>query len=245
MPSRKNLALILLALVISSGAIVSGKETPQKQIIFVYNQVGYYPQENKVIYIQLDQPYNELKMNYILSSSSKIGQILLNGTPQYAGYQFNEFYYSVDLSNFADIGTYQLTVSIPGYPSASILLTINPEVYNQALLRATQFYYYQRSGSAINSFLPGYPSRPADCLDDGEVMTDTGNWVYHNMSGGWHDAGDYGKYMEWFSNTQWATYCLAATYENDPNFFNNCTKYYGGILPERFSRGIVGCRFSK
>ncbi len=154
MPSRKNLALILLALVISSGAIVSGKETPQKQIIFVYNQVGYYPQENKVIYIRLDQPYNELKMNYILSSSSKIGQILLNGTPQYAGYQFNEFYYSVDLSNFADIGTYQLTVSIPGYPSASILLTINPEVYNQALLRATQFYYYQRSKSLLTAFCP-------------------------------------------------------------------------------------------
>jgi hypothetical protein len=241
--TRKGLGIMLLALIFASGVIVGAKAIPQNQMTFVYNQVGYYPQDAKVVYVQLNQQSSAADMNYVLSSTANGAQTLWSGKPQYAGTQFDEYYYSIDLSNLTVAGTYQVTVAIPGYQSSSISLTVSPNAYDTALLRATQFYYYQRSGSAINSFLPGYPSRPADCLDDGLVMADNGSWVYRNMSGGWHDAGDYGKYMEWFSNTQWATFCLAECYENSPAFFDTCTKYYGGALPDVLAEALWGADF--
>ncbi|HEX9999277.1 MAG TPA: glycoside hydrolase family 9 protein, partial [Actinoplanes sp.] len=79
---------------------------------------------------------------------------------------------------------------------------IGAEAYAKLRTDALKFYYTQRSGIAIDEALrPGY-SRPAGHVDvapnlgDGKVPCQPGVCDYTlDVTGGWYDAGDHGKYV--------------------------------------------------
>lgn len=94
---------------------------------------------------------------------------------------------------------------------------IGADAYERLRLDSLKYYYTQRSGIAIRDDLrPGY-GRAAGHLDtapnrgDGDVPCQPGVCAYTlDVTGGWYDAGDHGKYVV---NGGIATWELLSTYE--------------------------------
>ncbi|MFE9836510.1 glycoside hydrolase family 9 protein [Streptomyces sp. NPDC005551] len=94
---------------------------------------------------------------------------------------------------------------------------IGASAYESLRVDALKYYYTQRSGIAIaDSLRPGY-ARPAGHVDvapnrgDGRVPCQPGLCDYTlDVTGGWYDAGDHGKYV---INGGIATWELLSTYE--------------------------------
>ncbi|MHA1338845.1 MAG: glycoside hydrolase family 9 protein [Promethearchaeota archaeon] len=91
------------------------------------------------------------------------------------------------------------------------LFKISQDVYDKAGEMAQIFFYYQRCGTNVQSIVPDYFGYKACHLDDGLYFNGS-DWIYKNLTGGWHDAGDYNKYMEDSYNTQFSTFTLTLSY---------------------------------
>lgn len=99
---------------------------------------------------------------------------------------------SVRLADFSALdqpGTYVLELS-SGQRSAPF--HIAPDVYRDALRLTMRSYYGQRCGCAVD--LGGGYAHPACHLSAAYHASSGKNGVFHNR-GGWHDAGDYGRYI--------------------------------------------------
>jgi endoglucanase len=112
-------------------------------------------------------------------------------------------YYIYDLAN--NVGSYRFE--------------IDDCVYQAALKQAMRFYYYQRCGVAKQ--VPYTAAGWADAACHTGTQQDTDCRLYNNtnvstsknLSGGWHDAGDYNKYV----NFTWNPMCdLLLAYEENP-----------------------------
>jgi len=94
---------------------------------------------------------------------------------------------------------------------------------------AYRFFYYQRCGMAVPSF------HAACHLDDGKMPDGS----HRDLSGGWHDAGDYNKYNGY---TPESVYALAFAYDRRKTFFDQFDRDANGradILDE----AIWGAKF--
>ena len=93
-----------------------------------------------------------------------------------------------DFSAFTTPGTYQLEVD----GTLSDPFTIAPTVYANALRLTMRGYYGQRCGCSVD-LGNGY-KHPA-CHLDGAFDPTSGHTGSVPNAGGWHDAGDYGRYI--------------------------------------------------
>lgn len=104
-----------------------------------------------------------------------------------------------DFSNFVDQGTYYVYDSINN--TRSFTFDIDACVYNTPLVQAMRTFYYQRCGIAKTSQHAGGAWADAACHIASQQDTDcrlynnTSASTSKNLSGGWHDAGDYNKYV--------------------------------------------------
>ena len=99
---------------------------------------------------------------------------------------------TADFSNFQKIGTYYLDV--PGV-GRSWSFSIRPDVFSRTYYLAMRAFYGQRCGTEVDlgAEFPGY-SYPA-CHLKGEFHASAGKQGPRDNVGGWHDAGDYGRYV--------------------------------------------------
>jgi endoglucanase len=99
---------------------------------------------------------------------------------------------AADFSNLRESGEFFL--DIPGV-GRSAVFKISPDVYVRTFYLAARGFYGQRCGTAVDlgPEFPGY-SHPA-CHKDGRFDPSSGKQGQRETSGGWHDAGDYGRYM--------------------------------------------------
>jgi endoglucanase len=98
-----------------------------------------------------------------------------------------------DFSAFHAAGRYRIVVA-PGDTSEpfGIADTIDNDVYRKSL----KGFYFQRCGVALVSAAAGPFIHPACHTADGTFHASTdSSGVKHAATGGWHDAGDYGKYV--------------------------------------------------
>jgi endoglucanase len=104
-----------------------------------------------------------------------------------------------DFSSLTTVGSYYIfdvTNNVGSYR-----FEINDNVYIEALKQATRMFYYQRCGVA--KLAAHAQSAWADGVCHKGVNQDTDCRLYNNtaastskdLSGGWHDAGDYNKYV--------------------------------------------------
>lgn len=107
----------------------------------------------------------------------------------------------------------------------SYTFRIANDVYNDALKHALRTYYYQRCGTAKTVPYAGTNYTDAAChdgalqdLDCRDVTDPTNVSLSKDLSGGWHDAGDYNKYV----NFTWAAMdYLFDAYEQNPSVFGD------------------------
>jgi endoglucanase len=99
---------------------------------------------------------------------------------------------AADFSKLAKSGKYYLDV--PGV-GRSWDFAIGPQVYARAWYLAMRSYYGQRCGIAVDlgPEFPGY--KHAACHLEGAWHASSGKSGPRESKGGWHDAGDYGRYV--------------------------------------------------
>ncbi len=99
---------------------------------------------------------------------------------------------TADFSSFRKPGQYYLEV--PGV-GRSWPFSIGPEVYHRAYYLTARAFYGQRCGTAVDlgPEFPGYSY--SACHLKAQFHPSSGREGPSNLTGGWHDAGDYGRYV--------------------------------------------------
>lgn len=97
-----------------------------------------------------------------------------------------------EFSAFHDPGRFELSVA--GAPR-SYPFEIGSGVYRRAYVLASRFYYGQRCGTAVNLGGEFAAYRHAACHWDAAFHPSSGRTGSLHNHGGWHDAGDYGRYV--------------------------------------------------
>ena len=97
-----------------------------------------------------------------------------------------------DFSKLSRPGTYYVEVDGTGH---SYSFAIGPAVYERAFYLAMRSYYGQRCGVAVDlgEEFPGYKHEA--CHLEGAYHATSGKSGAVKSAGGWHDAGDYGRYV--------------------------------------------------
>lgn len=103
---------------------------------------------------------------------------------------------TVQLADFSALtkpGKYVLNVDGVG---GSVPFVVADDVYNNSLELQLAALHGQRCGMAVTVQYDGVDYTHGAChLSDGKMSFITGEEQVLNGNGGWHDAGDYGKYM--------------------------------------------------
>lgn len=149
-----------------------------------------------------------------------------------AGYcrEWDLYHWEGDFSDYAIPGRYVVEAMVDGtdYYSPPFEIRESLLVPETAEL-AYRFFYYQRCGVAVPSF------HAACHLDDARMPDGS----HRDLSGGWHDAGDYNKYNGY---TPESVYALAFAYDRRKTFFDQFDRDENGradILDE----AIWGAKF--
>ncbi len=183
-------------------------DTTNSQIYI--NQAGYLPALPKIFYTSVsadsffviqsstgDIEYRD-ELNFSISSDPATGLTLFFG----------------DFSSFENIGNYFILLS-SGDSSNSFFIssTAFDDVYKKSL----KGYYFQRCGTALLQPYAGVYHHTPCHPGDGFYHSSTGQSGYRLSTGGWHDAGDYGKYVV---NSGITVGTLLLAYESFPEKFN-------------------------
>lgn len=181
----------------------------------VINQVGYYPGRTKSAFlINLNNPTtNQVK---ILDAKTRktvfvtqLGQPLKDSASQ-------DLIQTIDFTDFNQEGSYYLKLG----NLESYVFPIGRKIYQDAFTKLLRSYYLQRCGIAINDPVTGLNHPPCHLSDGIIAHQDNFHQAGESLSatGGWHDAGDFGKYV---GPTAVTVGRLLSLYEQYPSLFSD------------------------
>ena len=170
-------------LVCATGA----KAADSKSIQIKVDQVGYLPDSPKLALITSQASSFEVKR--ALDSKTVFKGSL---RPAMQDADTGDAVQTADFSKLKETGTYY--IDVPGV-GKSWTFSIRPDVYSRAYYLAMRAFYGQRCGTTVDlgPEFPGY-THPA-CHLKGEFHASSGKQGEWDNVGGWHDAGDYGRYV--------------------------------------------------
>jgi len=177
--------VLLLVLPIGTIQTAYAAETPSAQI--KVDQVGYPPESTKIAVVTAPATRFEVKR---ASDDAKVFQGEFG--PPVQDVDSGDYVLLADFSKLRATGAYYLNV--PGV-GRSWPFSIRQDVYSHTFYLAVRAFYGQRCGTAVDlgPDFPGY--QHAACHLKGEFHTSSGKQGERDNIGGWHDAGDYGRYM--------------------------------------------------
>lgn len=206
----KNIIIRLLSFFILS---LFGCEQNDSQPKMIYNQVGYFTNGPKVLYVA-----PEIKNVAFYDAD---GQLVLNVIPEDAKYwDFSDnSVKKVDFYKISDNGIYN--VRLNNVLHTSIKISENPALeINKASLKA---FYYNRSGTEITEEFGGKFARDAGHPDtivyvhSSAATEDRPENTILSLPKGWYDAGDYNKYIV---NSGITTYTLFRALEDFADYYS-------------------------
>lgn len=203
----------------------------------VINQIGYYPYWYKSAFL-LNANKASIDKAQLINCKNKKPVLSINPGKQLKDATSQDVIQTLEFTNFHQQGCYYLKYGdIKSYP-----FQIGNNIYEQPLAKMLHSYYLQRCGTAINDPVTGI--HHATChLNDGIVAhNDTVHRAGKQISaqGGWHDAGDYGKYI---ASTTVTVARLLSLYEQAPSLFkdNQLTiPESGNAIPDLLDEVKVG-----
>ncbi|TYQ16271.1 UNVERIFIED_CONTAM: dockerin type I repeat protein [Acetivibrio alkalicellulosi] len=99
-----------------------------------------------------------------------------------------------DFSDLKIPGEYYIKVDADGIEN-SLNFMIGEDIYNSLLIDSSRYFYYQRQGiELVPPFAPDYPRSDKTPQDSAAVFR-SGTRDPIDVTKGWYDAGDYGKYV--------------------------------------------------
>ncbi|MBN2280681.1 MAG: glycoside hydrolase family 9 protein [Candidatus Marinimicrobia bacterium] len=177
------------------------------------NQVGYLSQSQKPVYfLNGDESFSLVekttgkevysgKIYEIKQSDPATGQTIYEG----------------DFTPFQQAGEYIIQTPKNGR-SASFFIRQN--VYDNLYQESLKTFYIQRCGLELTSEFAGDFVHPACHTKDAEYHRDVQKSGLREVSGGWHDAGDYGRYIV---NGAYSVAVMLLAYEIFPEGFQSDT----------------------
>lgn len=182
---------------------------PQEKDFYIrLNQVGFLQEDMKsgVIISQEEIHFNEFSViNQLTNAKVYSGKIQLSDND----YSKFKFCYNIDFTKLNHEGKFIINVG----NESSFPFTIGQEIYNPIVDSLMLFFTIQRCG-------PSHPLFHKKChLSDASIIISSYYDTSHSsvdVTGGWHDAGDYIKF---FSTTALTTYMLLFAYEFDKDKF--------------------------
>lgn len=200
-------ALVLLTLYYFTGTSLSDTEENKKQDSILLNQLGYRLDDFKIAnvkaaspdtFIIIDAVTNEIafkgKFNNIIEFDRATGDNL----------------YTLNFSTLTRPGDYK--ISVPAISETSYEFSISNNVYNECAIKTVESFYYQRCGVEVNNGTQW--KHPICHVKYAKFYSDPAK--EKNTTGGWHDAGDYNKFVP---TTAVSAAFLLYAYENNPEFF--------------------------
>jgi len=173
------------------------------------DQLGYEPSSSaKTVFLQSTTPLENVAPARLLDVGT--GRIVKQLEWRAFGYlpTWDRYYWRADLSAFRRPGRYRIEMSQGQETIASPAFILGENLLiDHTAQPGYRFYYYQRCGCEI----PGFHA--ACHLDDAKLPDGT----RRDLTGGWHDAGDYNKYN---GLTPEAVDMLAYAYQQKPELFD-------------------------
>ena len=149
------------------------------------NSLGYYPSAAKVATVAVGDAIEYSIVNV------EDGETVFHGNLTPLGAEHPELSVA-DFTELVTEGNYQLRVG----DHASGAFRIASDVYTDAFRTVVRAMYLWRCGTAVEGEHNGEVFQHAAChLEDGYMDYVTGKHEYRYSLGGWHDAGDYNKYV--------------------------------------------------
>ena len=185
MPGMWIWVVVVSVLLLGIAGKAGGTEAGSVQI--KVDQVGYLPDAAKLAVVTGAGTTFEVKR-----ASDNV--VVFKGTLGAAS-QAKDTGDSVQIADFTKLreaGTYYLDV--PGV-GRSWTFAIKRDVFSHTYYLAMRAFYGQRCGTAVDlgTEFPGYTH--AACHLKGEFHASSGKQGERDNVGGWHDAGDYGRYV--------------------------------------------------
>jgi endoglucanase len=188
----------------------------RKYPVIKINQLGYKPINKKTAYIsglKLDG-FNKKRFQIINTETNEIAfrgklkKVKENDTAS------GDTIYIADFSSLNKEGRYRLEVD--NLKEISSEFIISSDVYNKLFQDSLRMFYYQRCGCAINQAHGGKWQHGPCHIEDAYLLSERKDKI--ETRGGWHDAGDYGKYIV---NGGISVGTLLAAYEFMPDKFRD------------------------
>ena len=185
--------------------LVNCHAIPSDSFYIRTNQVGFLPKDIKTAIVISRINLSDKKYSIKNYNSD---EIVLEKTLSLTPYKYGDFNfcYDVDFTELNSDGNYYIEVDgQKSYPFA-----INDTIYNPVRDSLSLFFKVQRCGPT-NPFL----HQPCHLSDATKVFGNDDSSAI-DLTGGWHDAGDYVKFLK---TTAYTTYMLIFSYEFDKEKF--------------------------
>jgi endoglucanase len=151
-------------------------------------QVGYLPEETKTAILTGEsqgQVVVRESDSHEVVASLKVGDLLFDSDT-------GENVRNVDLTEVSKPGRYY--VDVPGV-GRSFDFNVGEDVFVSAFQKSMLFYTGQRCGTAVRLGGDFSQYHHAEChMSDAHMDASTGREGTRSITGGWHDAGDFGRY---------------------------------------------------
>lgn len=187
---KPRTVLVFAWLVVCSLAFVADAAPPEPTPDIKVDQAGYLPGSPKLALVSSSQPAGEFSVR-----RARDGKVVWRGTAgaAVADATSGDSVQPLDFTPFRGAGTFYLDV--PGV-GVSWPFRVGADVFARPLYLAMRSYYGQRCGIAVD-LGPEFPGFRHDaCHLDGAYHATSGRTGAKTAGNrGWHDAGDYGRYV--------------------------------------------------
>jgi len=205
---------------------------PQGDVHIRVDQFGYRPLAQKVAVIRVAQQGYDAPDAFTPSGTYEVHRTT-TGSVAYAAAikpwnqgqthaQSGDKAWWFDFSALQEVG--EFVVHDPSTGAESEPFWIAQDVYREVLIQAVRMYTYQRCGVEKSAAVVGTdwadtPCHVAQQQDtDCRFVQNPSSSTSRDLSGGWHDAGDYNKYMNYADG---AVHDLLRAYEDQPFVFTD------------------------
>ena len=205
--------------VISAGCSLAGQKnagpgTTDTTGVILVNQIGYYPDAQKVALIRT--PAAKFEVIDAVTGKSVFKGVA--GEPEYWSFS-GDTVRAADFSALTKPGTYRLCLG--GSPVCSGVFTIGENIYADITKASVKAFYFNRSGYEITPEYGSKWARQAGHPDTAVIVHESAAsqarpaGTVISSPGGWYDAGDYNKYIV---NSSITNYTLLLFYQLYPDY---------------------------
>ena len=204
------------------GAFGGLAQAAAPSLAFHFDHFGYRSLDSKVVAMSSD-PGATVEIHN--SGGATVFVVPTNGGSIVSmGFDANsgDNIWRVTFSSFTTVGT-GYTLYSPGLNAGSYAFDIRDDIYNAVGHAALKAFFYQRCNGPKPAANAGVWSDAASChMTDAVATAMPGNTNYgtRNLTGGWHDAGNYAKYM-WYAFGDAVVPVLRAYQDNPGKLIDN------------------------